>query len=59
MDSADGLREDQADVHRLNFGALQFLDLVRNSVGHHNLKQSRDHKLLGVGERRRKSHSRS
>lgn len=37
VDPADGLGEDQADVHRLDLGALQFLHLVGDSVGHHHL----------------------
>lgn len=47
MDSADGLREDEADVHCLNFGALQFLDLVRNGVGHHHLETKQRSEVMG------------
>lgn len=37
MDAADGLGQDHADVHRLDFGTLQLLHLVGDGVGHHHL----------------------
>lgn len=40
MDAADGLGQDHADVHRLDLGALELLDLVGDGVGHHHLRRS-------------------
>lgn len=37
MDAADGLGQDHADVHRLDLGTLQLLDLMRYGVGHNHL----------------------
>lgn len=37
MDSPNGLRENQADVHSLYLGTLQLLHLVRDSIRHHHL----------------------
>lgn len=37
MDAADGLRQDHADVHRLDLGTLELLQLVGDGVGHHHL----------------------
>lgn len=37
MDSPNGLRENQADVHSLYLGTLQLLHLVRDSICHHHL----------------------
>lgn len=39
MDSADGFGKDHAYIDSLNFGALEFLDLMGNCVGHHNLER--------------------
>lgn len=41
VDSPDGFREDQTDIHSLYLGALQLLHLVRNSVGHYHLLRVR------------------
>lgn len=38
VDAADGLSQDHTDVHRFDFWTLQLLNLMRNSVGHHNLE---------------------
>lgn len=45
MDPSDGFSEDHADVHRLDLGALQFLDLVGDRVADDDL-----------GEEKKKSH---
>lgn len=37
VDAADGLRQDHADVHRLDLRTLQLLNLVGDRVGHHHL----------------------
>lgn len=37
VDAADGLRQDQADVHRFDLWTLELLQLVGDGVGHHNL----------------------
>lgn len=37
MDAPDGLGQDHADIHRLDFGTLELLDFVGDSVGHHYL----------------------
>lgn len=37
VDSPNCLRKNQADVHSLYLGTLQFLELVRDSVRHHHL----------------------
>lgn len=47
VDSPDGLREDQTDIHSLYLGALQLLHLVRNSVGHYHLWRARKERKLG------------
>lgn len=41
VDAADGLRQDHADVHRLDLGTLQLLELVGDRVGHHHLSGGR------------------
>lgn len=41
MNPADGLREDHADVHRFDLGALELLDFMRNCVGDHHLQTKR------------------
>lgn len=46
VDAADGLGQNHADVHRLDFGTLELLDFVRDGVGYHHLG-SRDHKYCG------------
>ena len=38
MDAPYGLTHHDTDVHRLDLVALEFLHLVRNSVGDHHLK---------------------
>lgn len=45
VDAANGLRQDHADVHRFDLGALQLLQLVGDGVGHHHLS-------MGGGGRR-------
>lgn len=37
VDSSDGFRENQTDIHSLYLRALQLLDLVRNCVGYYHL----------------------
>lgn len=41
VDSPDGFRQDQTDIHSLYLGALQLLHLVRNSVGHYHLGRAK------------------
>lgn len=41
VDSSDGFRENQADIHSLYLGALQLLHLMRNCVGYHHLRSAR------------------
>ena len=40
VDAADSLRQNHADVHRLDLGTLQLLDLVGNGVGHDHLQRT-------------------
>lgn len=53
MDSPNCLRKNQADIHSLYLGTLQFLKLVRDSVRHHHLvtKQQRVHSHSGEPRR--------
>lgn len=44
VDSSDGFRENQTDIHSLYLGALQLLDLVRNCVGYYHLWSARKKK---------------
>lgn len=37
VDSPNRFRKNQTDVHSLNLGTLQLLDLVRDSIRHHHL----------------------
>lgn len=37
VDAADSFGQNHADVHRLDFGTLEFLDFVGDGVGHHHL----------------------
>ena len=37
VDAADGLGQQDANVHRFDFMALHLLDFVRDRVGHHHL----------------------
>lgn len=46
VDSPDGFREDQTDIHSLYLGALQLLHLMRNSVGHYHLWRARKERNL-------------
>lgn len=39
VDSADSFRQDQADIHSLYLGTLQFLYFMRNCIGDHNLSK--------------------
>ena len=39
VDSSDGLGQDHADVHRLDLGTLELLQLVGDGVGHHHLRE--------------------
>lgn len=41
MDPPDGLGQDHADVHRLDLGALQFLDLVGDGVADDDLGEEK------------------
>lgn len=43
VDPPNRFRQNQADVHRLDFRTLQFLDLVRHRVCHHHLEGSSRH----------------
>ena len=48
VDSSDGLRENQTDIHSLYLGALQLLYLVRNCVGYYHLWSARKKRPLAV-----------
>lgn len=37
VDAADGLSQNHADIHCLDFRTLEFLDFMRDGVGHHHL----------------------
>lgn len=37
VDAADGFSQNHADVHCLDFGTLELLNFVRDSVGYHHL----------------------
>ena len=37
VDASDGFREHHANINRLDLGALDLLNIVRNCVGHNNL----------------------
>lgn len=37
VDAANGFWQDHADIHRLDLGTLEFLDLVWNGVGDNDL----------------------
>lgn len=38
MDAANGFSQNHADVHRLDLGTLELLDLVGDRVSHHHLR---------------------
>ena len=42
VDAADGLGQDHADVHGLDLGTLELLQLVGHGVGHHHLGATED-----------------
>lgn len=48
VDSPDGFRENQTDIHSLYLGALQLLHLVRNGVGYYHLWRARKKRPLVV-----------
>lgn len=48
VDSPDGFRENQTDIHSLYLGALQLLHLVRNGVGYYHLRRARKKRPLVV-----------
>lgn len=48
VDSSDGFRENQTDIHSLYLGALQLLYLVRNCVGYYHLWSARKKRPLAV-----------
>ena len=39
VDASYGLGQDHADVHRLDLGTLELLQLVGDGVGHHHLRE--------------------
>lgn len=39
VDATDSFRKDQADIHSLYLGTLQFLYFMRNCIGDHNLSK--------------------
>lgn len=41
VDSSDGFRKNQTDIHSLYLGALQLLYLVRNGVGYYHLRKEK------------------
>lgn len=41
VNTADGLRQDHADVHRFDLWTLQLLELMRDRVGHHHLSRKK------------------
>lgn len=45
MDAADGFGQNHADVHRLDLGTLELLDLVRDRVSHHHLRDEAESRL--------------
>ncbi len=42
VNASDGLGQDHTDIHCLDLRTLQFLHLMRDSVGHHHLKYHKD-----------------
>lgn len=48
VDSSDGFRKNQTDIHSLYLGALQLLYLVRNCVGYYHLWNARKKRPLVV-----------
>lgn len=46
VDSSDGFRENQTDIHSLYLGALQLLYLMRNCVGYYHLWSARKKRPL-------------
>lgn len=45
MDAADGLGQNHADVHRLDFGTLQLLHFMGDCVSHHHLQTQQTQRL--------------
>lgn len=41
VDASDGLGQDHTDVHCLDLGTLELLDLMRDCIGHHHLGGTR------------------
>lgn len=48
VDSSDGFRENQTDIHSLYLGALQLLYLMRNCVGYYHLWSAKKKRPLAV-----------
>ena len=48
VDSSDGFRQNQTDIHSLYLGALQLLYLMRNCVGYYHLRSARKKRPLVV-----------
>ena len=44
VDASDGLGQDHTDVHCLDLGTLELLDLVRDCISHHHLGGDKDTK---------------
>lgn len=45
VDAADGLGQNHADVHRLDFGTLQLLHFMGDCVSHHHLQTQQTQRL--------------
>lgn len=41
VDTADGFRQDHADINSFDLGALQLLNFMRNSICYHHLEGER------------------
>lgn len=48
VDSSDGFRENQTDIHSLYLGTLQLLYLMRNCVGYYHLWSAKKKRQLVV-----------
>lgn len=46
MNTPDGFGQDHTDVHRLDLGTLELLDLMWDRVRHHHLRDEAELRLL-------------